>query len=322
MRIVFMGTPDFAVPTLIDLIESKHEVIGVFTQPDRAKGRGGKLSFPPVKEEAIKHQIPVFQPIKIRTDENIAILKELRPDVIIVVAFGQILSPAILELPRFGCINVHASLLPKYRGAAPIQWSIINGDNKTGITIMQMDKGLDTGDILDVIEVPIEERETGASLFDKLSKMGGVAVLKVLDELAENKIIPQKQDDLTATHVKMLTKEMGHISFDASARDIDCYIRGLLTWPGAYMYYQDKQIKIWDAYPIDEAVFFELSHMNTEQLNAFPIGSVCFIDKEGIYVKAKKDLMKITRLQLQGKKQLETDAFLRGFSLEVGDVFL
>ena len=235
MRVVFMGTPDFAVGTLKALIDAGHEVIGVVTQPDKPKGRGKTLMPTPVKEVALRHQIPVYQPKKVREEKFAETLRKLAPDVIVVAAFGQIITKEILEIPRFGCINVHASLLPAYRGAAPIQWAVINGEKESGVTIMQMDEGLDTGDMIDKVVVPLAEDETGGSLFDKLSQAGARLCVKVLKDLEEGKAVREKQPEESPTeYARMIKKEDGRIDWTRPAAEIERLIRGMNPWPSAY----------------------------------------------------------------------------------------
>ena len=217
MKIVYMGTPDFAVPPLAALVQNGYEVTAVVTQPDKPKGRGKTLLPTPVKEEAMKHDIPVYQPLKVREPEFVETLKKLEPDMIIVAAFGQIIPKAILDMPRFGCVNVHASLLPKYRGAAPIQWAVLNGDQITGVTTMRMDEGLDTGDMIMKQEVIVDEDETGGSLFDKLSKAGAGLLLETLDALEKGTVTPKKQGESPTAYAKMLTKDMGAIDWNRPA---------------------------------------------------------------------------------------------------------
>ena len=252
MRIVFMGTPDFAVPTLETLIQSEHEVVGVVTQPDRPKGRSGKLQFSPVKEAAVEAQIPVFQPERIKDGTFYPVLQELNPDVIIVVAFGQILPKEILELPKYGCMNVHASLLPKLRGAAPIQWSVIDGDPESGVTIMQMDEGLDTGDMILKEEVVLDEKETGGSLFDRLSEVGADLCVRTLTAIENGTATYTKQDHEAATKTTLIKKQFGIIDWTKPAKEIECLIRGLNPWPSAYTYLHGKTLKIWAASVKDE----------------------------------------------------------------------
>ena len=243
-----MGTPDFSVPTLEKIIEAGHEVIGVVTQPDKAKGRGKNVSYPPVKEKALEHGLTVYQPKRAREPEFIEQMQALAPDVMVVVAFGQILPKAILDIPKYGCVNVHASLLPKYRGAAPIQWAVIRGEAVSGVTTMQMDVGLDTGDMLLKAEVPLEADETGGSLHDKLSTLGGELLIETLKGLEAGTIQPEKQDDSQAgEYARMLDKALGKIDFSMAAAEIERLIRGLSPWPSAYTAYKGKTMKIWRA---------------------------------------------------------------------------
>ena len=245
MRIVFMGTPDFAVPTLTALIEGGHEVVAVVTQPDKPKGRGKAVLMTPVKEKAIEYEIPVYQPVKVRDPEFVELLKTMAPDAIVVVAFGQILPKSILDLPKYGCVNVHASLLPKYRGAAPIQWAVIDGEKESGVTTMMMDVGLDTGDMLEKVVIPIDRDETGGSLHDKLSLAGGELILSTLKKMEEGTIVRTPQTEEGTCYAKMLTKSLGDIDWEKSAVSIERLIRGLNPWPSAYTMWNGKTIKIW-----------------------------------------------------------------------------
>lgn len=305
MDIVFMGTPDFAVPTLQTLIDSKHQVIGVVTQPDKPKGRSGKLAASPVKEKAMEAGIPVFQPEKVRDEAFLHVLRELNPDVIVVVAFGQILPVQVLELPDYGCLNVHASLLPKLRGAAPIQWSVIQGDKESGVTIMQMDEGLDTGDILMVERYTLDEKETGGSLFEKLSELGGPLILKVLEQAENGSLhpIPQKEEEYT--YAKMLTKSIGEMDFNKSAVELERLIRGLNPWPSAYTYLNGKMLKIWEA---------QVTANETEH----EPGTIIAVEKQSLTVQTGEGALQISSLQLEGKKRMDADAFLRGYPVETG----
>ena len=308
MKIVFMGTPDFAVPTLEALYQSRHEVAAVVTQPDKPKGRGKAMAMPPVKEKALEYGIPVYQPVRVRKDE--AFFEELtriQPDVIVVIAFGQILPERILNLPKYGCINIHASLLPKYRGAAPIQWAVINGDEVSGVTTMQMDVGLDTGDILDTVEVRLDPKETGGSLFDRLSLAGGKLILSTLEKAEAGILHPVKQDEAEATHVTMLDKSMGQIDWSMDAAVIERLIRGLNPWPSAYTHWNDKVIKLWQADVVED---------NTDQ----EAGTIVKVEKDSFYVQTGEGLLKIEELQLQGKKRMDAGAFLRGNHLEYGEI--
>ena len=247
MRIVFMGTPDFAVPALETLLESEHQVIGVVTQPDKPKGRGKAMQMPPVKVKALEYNIPVFQPVKIRNEEAINHLKKWNPDAIIVAAFGQILPGEIINMPRYGCLNIHASLLPKYRGAAPIQQAVIDGETESGVTIMKMDEGLDTGAMVKKASVLLDKKETGESLHDKLSVLGGPLILDVLQELEEGRAVFEEQKNEESSYAKMLKKDMGQIDWNKTAIVLERLIRGLNSWPSAYTQYEGKTLKIWDA---------------------------------------------------------------------------
>lgn len=312
MKIVFMGTPDFAVETLKTLIESEHEVVGVVTQPDKPKGRSGKLQEPPVKETALKHAIPVYQPKRVREPEFMEILKRLAPDVIIVVAFGQILPKEILELPQYGCINVHASLLPKLRGAAPIQWSVIDGDQESGVTIMQMDEGLDTGDILLVKKYTLDAKETGGSLFDRLAGFGGPMVLEVLEQAEAGTLqpIPQRQEE--HTYAGMLSKEAGKIDFRKSAIEIERLIRGFNPWPSAFTYLGDKMLKLWEADVITE------EQAEKQGIEKAEPGTIVAVTKQHFLIQTGDGYLSVNELQLAGKKRMGTGDFLRGYFLAEG----
>ena len=307
MNIVFMGTPDFSVEALKSLIAAGHNITAVVTQPDKKKGRGEKVMFTPVKEEALKHDLKVYQPVKVREPEFIDELKKLDIDVIVVIAFGQILPKEILEMCQYGCINVHASLLPKYRGAAPIQWAVIDGEEESGVTTMQMNEGLDTGDILEVVKVPIDKKETGGSLFDKLSIAGANLIVKTLDDLQAGTVTPVKQDDTKSNYAKMLKKELGNIDFNQEAVKIERLIRGLNPWPSAYTKLADKTLKIWDADVVDK---------DYEGEN----GEIVEVTKDYFVVKTGSKSLKINELQLEGKKRMKSDIFLRGNKLEKGVV--
>lgn len=306
MRVIFMGTPDFSVGTLEALIRAGHQVVLAVTQPDKPRGRGGKMQFPPVKETALEYGIPVFQPRKVREPENIEELRKYQADVIVVVAFGQILPKEILELTPYGCINVHASLLPSYRGAAPIQWAVINGETVSGVTTMQMDEGLDTGDMLLKTEVPLEPEETGGSLHDKLAAAGASLCVRTLKALEEGTVTPKKQGESPTAYASMLKKEMGEIRWEEPAISIERLIRGLNPWPSAYTGWQDKTMKIWEAEVLEEDSGQEP-------------GTVVRVDKDGFLVQTGKGLLKVTALQIPGKKRMEADAFLRGYSMEPGE---
>lgn len=315
-NVVFMGTPDFAVGTLKALIDSEYTVQAVFTQPDKPKGRGKALQMPPVKEVALEAGIPVYQPKKIREPENLDILKQYQPDVIVVVAFGQIIPKEILDLAPYGCINVHASLLPKYRGAAPIQWAVIDGEKESGITTMKMDAGLDTGDMILKEAVPLEKTETGGSLFDKLSEKGARLLIRTLKALEEGTAEFEKQPQVSPTpYASMLTKQMGAIDWRESAGKIECLIRGLNPWPSAYTMYHGKTLKIWAA-----DVETDTESGSKEDRAAVCPGTIVEVTKKTLKVQTGSGVLSIKELQLEGKKRMETDAFLRGFSVTEGEV--
>ena len=310
MKAVFMGTPDFAVPTLQKMIDMGIEVTAVVTQPDKAKGRGKKVIYSPVKECALAHDLPVYQPVRIRKEpEFIQTLRDMQPDVIVVVAFGQILPKEILDIPRLGCVNVHASLLPKFRGAAPIQWSIIDGEEVTGVTTMLMDVGLDTGDMLLKTEIPVDPKETGGSLHDKLAAVGGELLEKTLIGLEAGTIVPEKQDDSQAgEYARMLDKELGHIDFNQPAVVIERLIRGLNPWPSAYTYIDGKTLKIWEAEVLDRNYGCEYGEVAEVTRN-------CLIIQTGI------GALSVKSVQLQGKKRMDIAAFLNGYTIEKGTRF-
>lgn len=318
MRIVYMGTPDFAVPALEALIEAGHELVGVVTQPDRQKGRGKQVQFPPVKECALKHDIPVYQPKKVSDVSFVKVLEELAPQLIVVAAFGQLLSPQVLKVPEYGCINIHASLLPKLRGAAPIQWSILNGDSETGLTTMYMDEGLDTGDIIEQVVVPIDEEETGGSLHDKLAKEGGPLILSTIEKLQNGTLTRTKQEHDRHTYAKMLQKELGRLDFSWSAKKLSLYVRGLSPWPGTFTSFQNKTLKLWKAKAV--SVGDLEGAVNLESYEKAVPGTVVYLTKKRIFVKTGEGLLAIDSLQLEGKKQMDSDAFLRGVDMKEGDI--
>ena len=311
MRIVFMGTPDFSVPTGEKSREAGHEVIGGVTQPDRAKGRGKKVLYPPVKEKALEHGLSVYQPRRAREPEFIEQMRQLNTDVMVVVAFGQILPKELLDIPKYGCVKVHASLLPKYRGAAPIQWAVIRGEQVSGVTTMQMDVGLDTGDMLLKAEVPLAEDETGGSLHDKLSILGGDLLIETLRGLEAGTISPEKQDDSqTGEYARMLDKALGKIDFTMSAADIERLIRGLNPWPSAYIFYKGKTMKLWRAKVLEDTA---------EGRNGVP-GQIISVDKNGFTVQTGDGALQILELQMEGKKRMDAGAFLRGCQMTVGEI--
>lgn len=310
MKVLFMGTPDFAVPTLDQLIKSRHEVIGVVTQPDKQKGRGQTVSFSPVKELALQHQLPVYQPLKVKEPEFMDKIRSLEPEVIVVAAFGQILPKAFLDIPPYGCINVHGSLLPKYRGAAPIQYSIIDGEEETGITIMYMDVGIDTGDMILQKSLPIAPKETGGSLFDKMAVLGADLLLEALDKIEAGTAVRIPQDNENATYVKILDKDMGRLDFTQSAVRLERLIRGLNPWPSAYTMLDGKTLKLWqaDAEPVSQAAGDQ----------TFIPGEIVELRKDSFAVATGEGVLVIRELQLEGKKRMLTDAFLRGYPLTIG----
>lgn len=307
MRVIFMGTPDFATGTLEEIVKAGHEVVGVVTQPDKPKGRGKTMMPTPVKETALKYDLPVYQPKKVRESEFVELLRSLNPDVMVVAAFGQIITKEILDMPKYGCINVHASLLPAYRGAAPIQWAVINGDKESGVTIMQMDEGIDTGDMIEKAVVPIAEDETGGSLFDKLSHTGAKLCIKVLKDLEEGTAVREKQpEESTTPYAKMIDKKMGEVDWKKSAKEIEQLIRGLNPWPSAYTKVHGKTLKIWKANVLSE----------TSQMNP---GQIARVTKDGFAVQTGQGILEIQELQLEGKKRMDTSSFLRGYPLAEGE---
>lgn len=309
MRVLFMGTPDFAVGALEAIIHAGHEVVAVVTQPDKPKGRSGQMQFSPVKVCALKYGLPVFQPERIKRPEAVEELKKYNADVFVVAAFGQIVSREILDMPPYGCINIHASLLPKYRGASPIQQAVLDGEEKSGVTIMQMEDGIDTGDILYQKEIMLDSKETGASLFDKLSELGAQAIVEALPLLEAGKLTAMKQDESKATHVKMISKAQGLIDWAESAVVVERKIRGLNSWPSAYTYYKGKQMKIWGA---------DVMYMQVEG-NARP-GMVVGVDKETFLIQTGAGVLAIRELQLEGKKRMNTHDFLLGCQVVVGEM--
>lgn len=307
MRILFMGTPDIAVGCLQKIIDEKHDIIGVVTQPDKPVGRGKKMGMPPVKELALKYDLPVYQPIKARDEEFVKIIKDLNPDLIVVVAFGQILPKSILDIPKFGCVNVHVSLLPKYRGAAPINWVIINGEDKTGVTTMYMDEGLDTGDMILTSEFELNDEITAGELHD-IMKVEGAKVLKEtidLIEKGEAPRIPQNHEEFT--YAPMMNKTLGQIDFSKSAKDIHNLVRGVNPWPSAYTTYKGQTMKIWKTKVLSEAS------------DKAP-GTILKVDKEGIRVSTKDNVILISEIQMPGKKRVLVEEYIKGNSIETNEI--
>ena len=308
MKIIFLGTPDFSVPSLQALIDSPHEVLAVVTQPDKPAGRSGKLCFSPVKELALKYNIPVLQYKKIRF-EGVRDLKDLAPDIMVTCAFGQILSKEIIDIAPHGIINVHASLLPLYRGAAPIQWSVINGDKQTGITIMQTEEGIDTGDIIKVEKTDIGNEETSEELFERLSVLGANALIKALDDIESGKAVFIKQNDELATHVKMLKKEDGLLNFNQNSETLRNFIRGMNSWPSAYTFLNGKMFKVFKG------------SIYSGEFNA-PCGTVVLADnKNGLVVKTKDGALRLDVIQAEGGKKMTDTDYLIGHKIPVGTVF-
>ncbi len=310
MRIVYMGTPDFSVPPLEKMIENGHEIVAVVTQPDKPKGRSDKLMPSPVKECALKHGLKIMQPVKIREKETVEELKSLNADIFVVAAFGQILSQEVLDIPKFGCINIHASLLPKYRGAAPIQMCILNGDKTTGVTIMQMNAGMDTGDILITREIPIEEEDTAGTLFDKLMYLGADLVVEALPMIEKGELTPVPQNDAEATKCGKISKEMGHIDWNDSAEKINNLVRGMNPWPSAYTGLNGKMLKIWKA---------GICRSADEKAMAGQPGTINSVSRDSFFVNTGDGILEVTEIQLEGKKRMPVSAFLAGNSIGAGD---
>lgn len=319
MRVVFMGTPDFAVGALEAILQAGHQVAAVVTQPDKPKGRGKEIQMTPVKACAVSHGIPVFQPVKVKEKEAVETLREYNADIFVVAAFGQILSEEILSMPKYGCVNIHASLLPRYRGAGPIQWAIINGEEKSGVTIMQMDKGLDTGDMLLKEEVAIEPKETGDSLHDKLAEAGSRLIVEALAKLERGELVPEKQKEEESCYAKRLQKSMGRIDWQQSAKKLDCLIRGLLSWPGAYTVLRGKNLKIWEVEAIEEPGNVPEGMALPEELSHAMPGIVVGVEREAFYVKTGEGILKILAVQPEGKKRMPVREFLLGYQVKAGE---
>ena len=315
MRAVFMGTPEFAVPTLQALIDH-HEVLAVVTQPDKQRGRGKKMQFPPVKEKAVEYDIPVYQPQRARDEEFIEELKKINPDVIVVVAYGQILPESILNIPKYGCINVHGSLLPKYRGAAPIQWAVLNGDKKTGITTMYMDIGMDTGDMILKQEVEIGENETTGELWDRLSKIGGELLVETLKQI-ENGTAPREKQGEDFSVAPMLNKEMAKIDWEnKTAQEIKNLVRGLNPIMGAYTFLNGSKIKFWKVDIANNIGYDE------DNIQIFRNGTVLVSDqRDGLFIKTKKGILSVLEIQGENAKRMSINDFLRGNHIEEFQVF-
>ncbi len=326
MKIIYMGTPDFAVGPLESMIKAGHEITAVVTQPDRPKGRSGVLVASPVKETALKYNIPVLQPEKIRNPEEIERLRAYPADIFVVAAFGQILTKEVLDMPRFGCVNIHASLLPHLRGASPIQHAILMGDEETGVTIMQMDEGLDTGDILLQEKVKILDTDTGGSLFDKLAALGSELIVKALPMIERGELTPIPQDDAAADKVGMLKKSMGLIDFARPAKEIDRQVRGLDPWPGAYTTYNGKSLKIWGVKPLDSGETDGMPELParlvdiTQSGRRLRPGMIVHTDKKSLYVYTSDGILRIDELQLEGKKRMRCADFMLGVKIGAGEM--
>ncbi len=303
MKLVFMGTPDFAVPCLTALQEAGHEIAAVFTQPDKPKGRGYALTPPPVKEKALSYGLPVYQPATVRDGEAEALLREIGPDAVAVVAYGKILPPALLEIPRYGCINVHASLLPRHRGASPIQWAIVCGDEKTGVTTMQMAEGMDTGDILEQAETPIDPDETAESLHDRLSHMGAKLLVQTLQDLEVGTVVPIKQEEALATKAPLIRKEMGQMDFAKTAGELHNLARGFYPWPGAYTSLGGKRLKVLET--------------RLAAGGGAP-GEVLCAEGRLTVACGGHTALELVRVQLEGKKPMTAADLLRGHPIPAG----
>lgn len=314
MRIIFMGTPEFAVPVLESLINSRHEVVAVVTQPDRPKGRGKNMQFSPVKECALAHNIPVMQPVNVSVPEVIDELRAYEPELIVVVAFGQFVTKKIREMPKYGCINVHASLLPKYRGAGPIQWAVINGEKESGVTTMYMCREIDKGDMLLKDTVTLDPKETGDSLHDKLSMMGGPLLLKTIDQLEDGSAVRIPQCEEESTYAPKLEKTMGNIDWTMDADRIERLVRGLNSWPGTFTKIHGKTVKIWDCDVVRQETL-------TENQAAATPGTVIVSEKDQLIVKAGNGALSLRMIQPEGKKNMTVDAYLRGYPIAQGELF-
>lgn len=307
MKIIYMGTPDFAVAPLQALIDKGYEVVLVLTQPDRERGRGREIVFSPVKQCAVDNNIPVFQPVKIKDEAAVAELKKYEADLFVVAAFGQILSKEILDMPRLGCINIHASLLPSYRGASPIQSVIMDGCKSSGVTIMQMDEGLDTGDIISVSEIMLDEKETADSLHDKLAALGASLLIDTLPSIEDGSAVRTKQNSELSNYAKMLSKSLGNIDFTKDALVIERLIRALNSWPSAYSRLNGKTLKIWEADVLLDN-------------KGYAPGTIFDVNKKNFSIACGNGAILINSLQIEGKKRMDTESFLRGYKIEEGTV--
>lgn len=309
MNIIFMGTPDFAVPTLESLANKGYSIDLVITQQDKRRGRGKKVQYTPVKEKAIELGLEVFQPENVNDEESIEKIKSLQPDFIVVVAYGQILKKEILDVPKYSCINVHASLLPKYRGAAPINWAIVDGEKETGVTIMEMEKGLDTGDMILWKSIPIDIDDDAQIIHDKLSDLGGATIVEALEGIKNGELSKVKQNHSLSSYASMLSKETGIINWNESGENIRNLVRGLKPWPCAYTKYKEDTVKIYSVDLVD-------------RINSGQNGEIVRVDQEGIYVNSLDKIVVIKELQFPGKKKMLTKDFLRGNSIEEGIILI
>ncbi len=307
MRIAFMGTPDFSVECLKALVNSEHQIVGVFCQPDKPVGRKQELTPPDVKVEALKHNLPVFQPISLKNGKGVEILEEIRPDLVVVVAYGKILPADFLEYPKYGCINVHASILPKYRGASPIHYAVLNGDKVTGVTVQQMDEGVDTGDILNIKECEIGIDDTTEYMYEVLAPLGAEALMETVALIENGNLNPLKQNEAEATHVGLLSKDMSPIDWTKTAFEVHNKIRGLYSWPGASTKLGGKTLKIHSSVLSDKT-----GHNIPGEI----------IDNNGSIFVACGDnnCIELRVIQLEGKKRMDSASFLNGYSLEKGTV--
>ena len=311
MRIVFFGTPDFAVPALEALIRADYEIVMVVTQPDRKKGRGDKLAMSPVKECAIAHALPVFQPEKVREKEALQRIRETEPDIGVVAAFGQIFPTELLEMPRFGCVNIHASLLPRHRGASPIQQAILDGDSETGVTLQQMADGVDTGDILLQKKIPIGAEDTGGSMFDRLAALGAELITEALPMIEEGRITPVRQDETAATHCKKITKELGMIDWNMPAAVIERRVRALDPWPGSFRTLKNgRLLKIWKV---------GCAPSVTDQKGGEEPGTIIHVDKDSFTVATGDGVLRILEVQPEGKKRMSAHDFMLGYKVSEGE---
>lgn len=308
LRVVFMGTPDFSVPTLEALVQAGHNIVGVYCQPDKEKGRGKQVQMPAVKVAALAHDLPVCQPVTLKSEEVEAELRALEPDVIIVIAYGKILPPWLIRLPKYGCINVHASILPKYRGAAPIHYAILNGDTKTGVTIMHMDDGLDTGDIIDVETIEILPNETTGELFERIATLGGTTINPVLERWVAGEIIATPQDDTKASHTSKITKDMGLIDWNSPAFEVANKIKALNPAPGCFTFINGKRLKLWMAESLEES-------------SSVQPGTIVAITADSIDVATKDGILRLKEVQPDNKKRMSAGDFSRGHQLKVGMTF-